>query len=72
MGTIEDRRKIADRRIQDIPVPYDRRVLADRRVHNIFSEWIPMEAVAAYPEIREAFSSKKAKTGKNPTNKKTK
>ena len=52
-----DRRKVADRRVQEKALPYNRRVTPDRRLNNISVEWVPISEVNMHPDLREALSS---------------
>lgn len=42
MHNNNDRRKIPDRRTQELKLSYDRRVRPDRRLGNIIAEWISL------------------------------
>ena len=56
-GTSDDRRKITDRRKQQLAWSNDRRLRPDRRLNNISVEWIPFNEVSIHPITRDAFCS---------------
>ena len=56
---MKDRRKIADRRSNNISqekaYSNNRRRHPDRRLNSIHAEWIPMEQAKSHPDTRNIF-----------------
>jgi hypothetical protein len=60
-GTSDDRRKITDRRKQELAWANERRLRPDRRLNNISVEWIPFDEISIHPLTRDAFCSTRTK-----------
>ena len=59
---MEDRRKVADRRLEGIGNTNcdvnNRRTRPDRRLNSIAAEWIPLEDIKLHPTTRLVFSKR--------------
>ena len=56
MRTIINRRNGADRRTEEMKLPYNRRIRPDRRLNSISVEWIPDDEINLHPLVRRALS----------------